>query len=151
MKKTSILAAAVVVILASLTFAANGIQWLSLEEGREMAKKENKPMIVDFFFGKGCPRCEMLQKAVYDEPSIAEKIMKDFVPIRVDLTKALTREEEKLGEQYDYKKDCLLLFMDSKGNIVKDPRGKRLCFVENIEPEMFIQYLDMVKASMKDR
>jgi len=140
--------AAIVMILSSYAFAAGELKWLTLEEGTEKAKVEKKPMLVDFFFGKGCPRCEVLEKSVYGNPAIAKKIMEDFIPIRVDLTRKLTKDEEKLGEKYDYKKDCLLLFLDSAGNIIKDPGGKRLCFAESIEPDMFIHYLDTVKASL---
>jgi thioredoxin-related protein len=125
------------------------IQWLPLREGMEKAKAEKKPMIVDFFFGKGCPRCEALQKGVYDNPAIAKKIMDDFVPIKVDLTKKLSPEEEKLGNQYDFKNDCLLLFLDPQGTIIKDPSGKKLCFAENVEPDWFIKYLDMIRQQQK--
>jgi thioredoxin-related protein len=125
------------------------VKWLSLQEGMEKAKSEKKPMIVDFFYGMECPRCEALQKGVYDEPSISKKIMDDFVPVRINLKKELTREEEELGNKFDYKKDCLLLFLDSSGNVIKDPLGKRLCFIDTVEPKQFIEYLDMIKARLK--
>ncbi len=152
MKKINILAVIlplVLVSLASLAFASGELKWFSLKDGMEKAKIEKKPMIVDFFFGKGCPRCEALQKYVYDDPSIAKKMMDDFIPIRIDLTKKLTAEEEKLGNQYDFKNDCLLLFLDQDGNIVKGPGGKRLCFIDKIEPDVFNSYLDSVKATIK--
>ena len=149
MKKLSLALIIVVLAMSSHAFGSMEIKWFSLKEGMEKAKLEKKPMIVDFFFGKGCPRCEELQKGVYDNPAIAKKIVDDFIPIRVDLTKKLTAEEEKLGTQYDYKNDCLLLFLDPGGTIIKDPSGKRLCFVENIEPEWFIKYLDTVKKQQK--
>ncbi len=143
------LAVIAVLVISSQTFGAAGVKWLSLQEGMEKAKTEKKPMIVDFFFGKGCPRCEKLEEGVYKNPAIAKKIMDDFIPIRVDLTKKLTAEEEKLGNQYDYKNDCLLLFLGPGGTIIKDPSGKRLCFVDNVEPDVFIKYLDTVKKQQK--
>jgi thiol:disulfide interchange protein len=148
MKKASVLFAVVIaLIFASNAFAAGGLQWFSLQEGMEKAKAEKKPMIVDFFYGKGCPRCEFLQKNVYDNPKIAKKIMEDFVPIRVDLTRKLTKDEEALGNKYDFKNDCLLLFLDPQANIIKE-KGKRLCFVDKIDPDAFIEYLDTVKAEL---
>lgn len=135
--------------IVSPAAATAEIKWFPLKEGMEKAKAEKKPMIVDFFFGKGCPRCEALQKGVYDNPAISQKIMDDFVPIKVDLTKKLSPEEEKLGNQYDFKNDCLLLFLDAQGTIIKDPSGKKLCFTENVEPEWFIKYLDMIKQQQK--
>ena len=147
MKKVNVLVVILILSAASFAFASDEIKWYSLNAGMEKAKAEKKPMIVDFYFGKGCPRCEALQKGVYDNPTIAKKIMDDFIPIRIDLTKKLSEEEKKLGNQYDYKNDCLLLFLDDKANIIKDPSGKSLCFVKNVDPEWFVKYLDMIKAS----
>jgi len=134
---------------ASYSFASDGLKWLSLKEGFAKAKLEKKPCIVDFYFGKGCPRCEKLQKYVYDDPTIAKKIMDDFVPIRIDLTKPLTKEEDALGKKFDYKMDCLLLFLDYNGEVISDSKGKRLCFIDNVEPDFFVSYLDMIKNSYK--
>lgn len=128
---------------------AGKINWSGLKEGAARAKAEKKPMIVDFFFGKGCPRCEKLESGVYANPDIAKKINDDFVPVFIDLTKPLSKDEEDLGNKYDYKNDCLMLFLDPDMNIIKDPSGKKLCFVEHIEPDIFIGYLDMIKGRMK--
>jgi thioredoxin-related protein len=142
------LAIVIGLVFVSNAFAAGELKWFSLQEGMERAKAEKKPMIVDFFYGKGCPRCEFLQKNVYDNPKIAQKIMEDFVPIRVDLTKKkLTNEEEALGKKYDFKNDCLLLFLDPQANIIKE-KGKRLCFVDKIDPDEFAKYLDTIKGEL---
>jgi len=147
MRKANVFVILLTLTVISVAAASDEIKWFSLNAGMEKAKAEKKPMIVDFYFGKGCPRCEALQKGVYDNPTIAKKIMDDFIPIRVDLTKPLTDEEKKLGNKYDYKNDCLLLFLDDKANIIKDPSGKSLCFVSSVDAEWFVKYLDMIKAS----
>lgn len=145
MKGTAFLIILCFLVASSLAAGDLSVKWLSLEEGMAKARAEKKPMIVDFFFGKGCPRCEVLQKEVYDNPAIARKIMDDFIPIRIDLTRKLNAEEERLGNQYDYKNDCLLLFLDYNGVVIKDPSGKKFCFADNIDPEWFVKYLEMVK------
>lgn len=144
-----------IVMIAVLAFPMGalgaGVAWMQLKDGAEKARLEKKPMIVDFFYGKGCPRCEMLQKNVYDDPAIAGKIMADFVPIRVDLSKSLTKEEVDLGNRFDYKNDCLLLFLNPDGEVFTDKAGKRLCFIDKVDPEWFVEYLDTVKEKMKAR
>jgi len=97
MKKIYALFVIGMVLLSTGAFGSSEIHWLSLKEGTEKAIAEKKPMIVDFFYGKGCPRCEALQKGVFDDPAITIKITEEFVPIRVDLTRKLTEEEERLG------------------------------------------------------
>lgn len=149
MKKKGKVLLQVMVLMGTVLWGAavfSAVRWYSLHEGMEKAHEEKKPLIVDFFYGKGCPRCEVLQNQVYDNPDISRKIMADFIPVRIDLTKKLDEEEEKLGEQYEYKKDCLLLFLDHKGEVIKTPQGKSLCFMDTVDPEGFIQYLDFVKA-----
>lgn len=150
MRRLVLLAILFTFVLSSSAFAVGGdVRWSSLKDCMAKAKTEKKPIIVDFFFGKGCPRCEMLEKGVYTNPVISKKINDDFVAIFIDLTKTLTKEEEALGNKYDYKNDCLMLFLDYEMNLLKDPSGKKMCFVDNIEPEIFIGYLDMMKAQMK--
>ncbi len=147
-KRVVMFAASICLLLVAMPAIA-AIHWYTLDEGLKMAASEHKPVIIDFFYGKGCPRCEFLQKQVYDNPAIAKKISDDFVPVRIDLTKKLSAEETALGNQYDFKNDCLLLFLDNNGKIIKGPGGKKLCFVDSIEPEQFMQYLDMVREGYK--
>lgn len=136
-------------LLPSAPLAAPGgrITWHSLEEGVGLARAEKKAMIIDFFYNMDCPRCAKLQKEVYDDPAIAKKIMADFIPIRIDLTKKLSKEEEALGAAYDYKNDCLLIFLDYNRNLIKDQTGKKLCFVDKIDADEFIRYLDHIKKT----
>lgn len=148
MKKVIYIIICLFIVGATVADAA-GVNWVTLKEGTEQAKIEKKPMLVDFFFNEECPRCARLVKNVYSNAMLVEKINRDFVPIKIDLTKKLSPEEDALGKAYDYKNDCLLLFLDSNGNIVKDPGGKKLCFIDDIDPEIFGNYLDMVREKLK--
>jgi hypothetical protein len=75
--------------------------------------------------------------------------MDDFIPIKIDLTKPLLAEEEAFGNKFEFKHDCLLLFLDHNGEVISDPGGKRLCFIDSLDPEWFVGYLDMIKNSYK--
>ncbi|MDA8106935.1 MAG: thioredoxin family protein [Nitrospiraceae bacterium] len=131
--------------VASSASAGDLVSWYTLKDGMAKATSEKKPVVLDFFYGKGCPRCEFLEKEVYSNPTIAKKIMEDFVPIRIDLKKKLSPEEQSLGEKYNFKNDCLLIFLDAKGDLVKEA-GKKLCFIDKVDPQEFIKYLDEAKA-----
>jgi thioredoxin-related protein len=151
MKKYGALLLIVGLFFSTAGFAADtGIQWLSLKAGMEKAKKENRPLIVDFYYGKGCSRCEAMQNEVYNNPSIAAEVMKDFIPVRIDLKKKLTKQEEDLGKKYHFNNDCLLLFLQPDGEIIHDTMGKRLCFINKIDPQWFIDYLNMVKSYYRE-
>jgi thiol-disulfide isomerase/thioredoxin len=147
MKRTGLFTLLLLFVLSIPAYAvpAGDLKWFSLKDGIEKAREEKKIMIVDFFYGKGCPRCEMLERDVYSNPEIAKKINDEFIPIFIDLSKPLSKEEEDLGNKFDYKKDCLLLFLDPDMNVLKDPSGRKMCFVEHVEPEVFMKYLDSMK------
>lgn len=145
MKKIGLLL--MMLALSSLAIAADGVTWLTLSEGAARAKSIKKPMIIDFFYGKGCHRCDKLVQDSYNDPAIAKRIMTDFIPIRIDLSKELSKEEEALGKKYDYKEECLLLFLDSDGNILNDREGKHLSCATTIETDMLTHYLDLANDS----
>jgi hypothetical protein len=86
-----------------------------------------------------------MQKNVYGNDDILEKINSDFVPIFIDLNKPLTSQEIALGEKHAYNNDCLLLFLDHKSEVIQPPDGGEMCFTGKIEPEVFIDYLDYIK------
>lgn len=128
---------------------ADRVNWHDLESGRAMARSSKKPMIVDFAVPSGCDRCDFLQNNVYNRDEIVAKINRDFIPIWVNLdasSHTLTPDEEKLGQKFDYRKDCLLLFLDHEERLIEDPEGKQFCFAEEIEPEVFMEYLDYVRT-----
>ncbi len=128
---------------------AGKVNWHTLAEGREMARSAKKPMIVDFAVPEGCDRCDFLQDNVYNRDEIVDKINADFVPIWVNLdgaTHTLTEDEQNLGRKFDYRKDCLLLFLDHQEKVIEDPEGKQFCFVEEVEPGEFMKYLDYVRT-----
>ena len=125
------------------------VKWYTLAEGREKALREKKPCVVDFFVSEGCPRCQNMDRFVYSNQEIAEKMNAEFVPIKINLGRELTQEERMLGEKWEFKNDCLLLFMDHRGNVLEDRSGKKICIADYVDPRWFIEYLDIAKEKMK--
>ena len=50
------------------------------DEGMEVAKREGKPVIVDFT-GFGCVNCRKMEAAVWTDPRVADLLTKDYVLI----------------------------------------------------------------------
>lgn len=124
---------------------ANGgtIHWLKLAEGEKIAAEQKKPMVVDFATGAGCPRCEEMGKDAYKDPEVISRLNRDFVPVKVDLSRPLSDEERDLGNRFNYRNDCLLLFLDYKEKPIADPIEGRLCFVDAVSKNNFLKYLDL--------
>ncbi len=117
------------------------VAWCSLEEGKQLAWVQEKPMLVEFYVPAGCHRCELMDAQIYGNEEIARLINERFVPVRIDLTGTMTREEVELGRRYDYQYECLLLFLDAEGAVIEKAGGGRMCFAEFVSPEWFKGYL----------
>jgi thioredoxin-related protein len=123
---------------------AKAVKWTTLADGLELARKSHKPLYVDFGMPGGCSRCEFLKNNVYNRQKITDKINADFVPVWINLGKELTEQEESIGKRFEYEGECLLLFLDPEGNILTDLEGKKMCYRDNVEPEVIIKHLDSV-------
>jgi thioredoxin-related protein len=117
-----------------------------LTDAKELASKLGKPMLVDFYVPEGCDRCERMDRDLWGNPEIARRVNEGFVPVRIDLTRNMTREEIALGRKYDYKYDCLLLFLDHRGEVIEDAGGGRMCFAEFVSAEWFLGHLERALA-----
>ncbi len=123
----------------------------SLAEGKDLAFLQEKPMMVDFYAPEGCSRCDLMARHLWGNPEIARYVEEHFVLVRVDLTGHMTREEIELGRRYDYKFDCLLIYLDYRGEVLTDAGGGRMCFADFIEPETFLKMLSHAAAAAEAR
>ncbi len=120
------------------------VNWVPLDEGLVIAFDEGKPLLIEFAVHEGCPRCELMQKHVYSNANITDKINKEFIPVFINLANPLSPNERELGEKHDYHEDCLLVFLDYKGEPVFEAGNGKMCYKDPTDPEVFIKYLDYV-------
>lgn len=118
------------------------ITWLSLSQAKKEALASNKPMLVDFFTSKDCHRCQSLVLNIYSNPIIVDRIKSDFVPVRVNLDSELSQEEKKLAQRLESGEECVLAFLSPNGSVITDPDGKRICSMDLLTQESFIEYID---------
>jgi len=78
---------AVSLLLASVSaFAADG--WMTdLEEAFAKAKKEKKPVLVEFTGSDWCPPCIEMRKKVFSKKEFISKASKDFILVELDFPK----------------------------------------------------------------
>ncbi|MBI5015649.1 MAG: thioredoxin family protein [Deltaproteobacteria bacterium] len=127
------------------------VRWHTLAEAKGIAAAEKKPLLVDYYVPQGCNRCELMERKVYGDPEIAREINEHFAAARVDLTRPMTDDEKELGRRYDFNFDCLLLFLDPEGNVLKDAGGGRMCFAEFVDPKWFAGYLSRAREEASRR
>ncbi len=106
------------------------LQRHSLLEALAKAKAENKLVLADMS-AIWCPTCRSLDKNVFSNPSVQEKINEKYVFARIEYE---SEEGERFMDTYDTRSFPTLL--------VLDPSGKKLNELPiTTYPEEFIQFL----------
>ena len=79
----------IILMLGVLTYTlfATDITWIqTYKEGVEVAKKQNKPMLL-FINKPDCGACEMMKEVVFTDEMIYTYINKEFVPVALNINK----------------------------------------------------------------
>ncbi len=129
---------------------------LDYEEGMAIAKKENKPVVIDFT-GYGCVNCRKMESAVWTEPEVASKLKADVVLISlyVDDKTPLEKPEEviengkkrtlrSVGDKWSYLQRLKFGANAQPFYVIIDNDGRPLCgsygYKENAKD--FLEFLD---------
>ncbi len=116
----------------------DNLKWIyNLERGLNLAKSEKKYAMVDFY-ADWCLSCKELDAKTYTDKRV-EKRLKDFVLIKVDMTKN-TPYNRELTKKYDIKGLPLVLFFDKNGKELKNMR-----ITGFIEPDKFLKKIKQLK------
>jgi len=116
----------------------------SYEEALEIAKREKKPLLLDFT-GWACPNCRRMEETVWNKEGILEKLQNDFVIASLYVDENLPLPS---SDHFEYE--------DSKGNIVKvNEVGQKWqhfeesCFNRNTQPYYVLMDADeqLLKAN----
>ena len=73
------------------------VKWNSWNEGYELAKKENKPMLV-FVHATWCDKCKRMDTKTFKNEEVMSLIDKGYIPIKLDIDIAMKGNDT-------YKKD----------------------------------------------
>jgi thiol:disulfide interchange protein DsbD len=99
---------------------ADNIDWVrSIEEGLELAKQENKPVMIDFY-ADWCTVCKEIEAYTFATDEVGDELTR-FVAIKIDLTDN-TPENQKIMQLFGIKGLPHIVFFDSKGGRLEDKR-----------------------------
>lgn len=92
----------------------------SIPEGLGKGATLHKPVLIDFF-AKWCPPCKELDRTVFSDPRVMEKLRGDWVAVRVDCTTE-TPECREAVDRFHVVGWPTLIFLDEKQNELESNR-----------------------------
>ncbi|UCS94651.1 thioredoxin family protein [Echinicola marina] len=149
---------------ADLLHWPHGLQgYFDYEQALRVAKKENKPLFIDFT-GHGCVNCREMEAKVWSNPEVLSKLKNDFVLVAlyVDERTELP-ESEWYTSEYDNKVKKTIgkqnadfqitrfnnnaqpyyVILDNQENMLIRPKAY------DTDPQNFIEFLDNAKAEFE--
>ncbi|MCD6379935.1 DUF255 domain-containing protein [bacterium] len=146
--KKIILAGVVIFVLAGCggnenTSSSNS--WVSIEEGLALAKKENKPVVIDFYTS-WCKWCKVMEDRTFSDANIANYLKDNYICVRVNAEDKRTIFEYKdskytpftLARRLGVRGYPSLGYLNSDGGLISIVPGF-------IPPETYIKVLKYFK------
>lgn len=90
----------------------------SLDKALQKAKKENKPLLVEFTGSDWCPPCIAMRKNVFSTKAFVDAASKKFILVELDFPKGdeeLAEKNHPLAEKYKIEGFPTVILLDSEG------------------------------------
>lgn len=127
--------------LVSSAFANTLEGWSTdLEKAFEDAKKQNKPVLVEFTGSDWCPPCIAMRKNVFSKKEFVDAASKKFILVELDFPKGdkeLKEKNQPYAEEYKIEGFPTVILFDSEGK-----EFNRFFASQYPDTEKFLAHLD---------
>ena len=111
-----------------------------LDRALATAKKENKPLLVEFTGSDWCPGCIAMRQQVFSKPEFVKAAGKKFILVEIDMPKRdpkLAEKNRPLVEKYKIQGYPTVMLLSAEGK-----EFDRFPATECPKPELFLKRLD---------
>jgi protein disulfide-isomerase len=120
-----------VTLFATSSFAAEGEWQTDYGKALEMARSQNRRVLLDFTGSDWCGPCIELRKRVFSRPEFRAYAEKNLILVEIDYPQRkkqsaeLKEQNEKLSQQYgiDEKGFPTVILLDPEGKVVREFTG----------------------------
>ncbi len=128
------------VMIGNQVFKGPSVNWHPYSD-RILAEsiEKNKPVIIDFY-ANWCAPCRELDEVTFHHPEVVKLSQKDFVMVKVDLTKKDGRNYDRLLNEFNVKGVPTVVFLDVWGNERSDLR-----LIDFLPPDEFLNRMVSLK------
>jgi len=120
-----------------------GLKWLSFNQGYELALKEKKYLLVDFYAG-WCKWCRIMEAETFTKPYIIDKLNADYIIARVHVDmpekiqfKGMSMSSEEFASGMGIDSLPTLMFFDRNGEVLTKTPG----FIDEKTMLPFLSYI----------
>jgi len=103
-----------IIILMTLlvTIVSADIKWIDMFDAYDVAKKENKTLMV-MLSQKGCPGCEYMTDIVFEDKAVMSEFNKNFLGVHLDV------HEDFIPDKFKYFATPTFYFVNANEKILK--------------------------------
>jgi thiol:disulfide interchange protein DsbD len=128
--------------LSAFAMRGPGIAWHSYsEQTLQQSAAQKKPVIIDFY-ADWCTPCRELEEVTFHSPEVVRQAQKDFVMVKVDVTKGGNPVHEALLKQYGVRGVPTIVFLNADGKERTDLR-----LVDFLPPDRLLAHMHNLKIA----
>ncbi len=133
---------------ADVSTAADSSEWLTdFKRAQEIARANNKALLLEFTGSDWCPPCILLKNEIFASTEFKNYAAQNFVLVEVDFprgkeqTAQLVTQNQQLAEKFGVGGYPFIVLLRSDGT----PLGERVGFDQGETPAAFIAWLENLR------